>query len=572
MSISPSTDLLTLTDWQVRFPATAERATFAAVKGVSFAVGAGESLGIVGESGSGKSLTALSILKLLPKAAASAGEIHWRGQAIHALKEPAMNSIRGRQVSMIFQEPLSSLNPVLRCGEQVAEGLRTHFKCSKSEAKARTLAWLERVQLHDPQRVWSAFPHELSGGQRQRVMIAMALSTEPQLLIADEPTTALDVQVQRAILDLIQALQRELGLAILFISHDLAVVKEICQSVVVMRHGEVLEAGEVQQVFTQPQHPYTKGLLACHPSLTIPQRRLPTIAAFEQQPDLSPAAIIAQLRAAPGAYAQRQAFLRAAPTVLRVVNLRVWYASQRNFWGKATAHVKAVDDVSFDLRKGEIMGIVGESGSGKTTLGKAILRLVPIRSGAVWYEQQPLHQLSERELRPLRPNLQMVFQDPFNSLNPRMTIGQTLAEPLRIHQPTWSATERQARIESLLAKVGLTSDVLHRYPTAFSGGQRQRIGIARALLLEPDLLICDESVSALDVSVQAQVLNLLKDLQAELGFSLLFISHDLAVVKFLADRIMVMEKGKVVELNDTESLFAQPEMPYTQRLLASIIR
>ncbi|RMF04449.1 MAG: ABC transporter ATP-binding protein [Bacteroidetes bacterium] len=564
--------LLQFEDWTLAFPRAAGGLR-PVVDHLSFELAAGQTLGIVGESGSGKSLTALSVMQLLPKSAqVQAGRIIWQGHTVLSdLSERAMNSYRGRRIGMIFQEPLSSLNPVMRCGEQIAESLRLHQQLSKAAAKTQTLRWLAKVQLRDPARVWKAFPHELSGGQRQRVMIAMALCNEPDLLIADEPTTALDVSVQRTILDLLKNLQADLGLTMLFISHDLGVIRELADQVLVMRHGKVVERGRMADVLQQARAAYTRGLLACRPSLSRRLYRLPVIADFEDQPAAKPAELLLKYREPPQVYTERQATLASRPSLMVVENLSVWFPKAKNWLGQPTDYVKAVDEVSLQIRQGERLGLVGESGSGKTTLGRALLRLSEARSGRIIYQGQDILSLSAKALRPLRPQLQMVFQDPFTTLNPRHSIGRMLHEPLAVYRKDLSKSDREARVLALLERVGLERDVLERKPAAFSGGQRQRIGIARALLLEPRLLVCDESVSALDVSVQAQVLNLLKDLQEAFGFSMLFITHDLGVVKFIADRVAVMQQGKIVEAAAVETLFADPQEEYTQRLLRAVL-
>lgn len=563
--------MLKLDNWQVSFPVQGKE-DFLAVNQLSLELAAGESVGIVGESGSGKSLTALSVMQLLPRAAQSSGAMYWKGTTrLDSLPETAMNDIRGAEIGMIFQEPLSSLNPVMRCGEQVDEVLRQHRRMGKAAAKAATLNWLSKVELREPERIYGAYPHQLSGGQRQRVMIAMALCTEPALLIADEPTTALDVTVQRAVLNLIKKLRTELGIAILFISHDLGVIREVTDRVIVMQEGAKVEEGTVRQIFTKPAHPYTRGLLSCRPQTTQSLKRLPTVSDFLERTTAELPAFWQSLQLDVAEKQARKEQLAQAEPILRVEQLQVWYSNGKNWLGQTNSYVKAVDGVSMALWAGECLGIVGESGSGKTTLGKAILRLLPLKSGKIDFDGQTISDLTEGDLRPLRPNLQMVFQDPFSSLNPKFTIAQLLREPLLIHYPEQTEATHLARILEVLRQVDLGESVLSRYPKAFSGGQRQRIGLARALLLRPQVLVCDESVSALDVSVQAQVLNLIKDLQAAYQFSLLFISHDLGVVRFIADRVLVMQKGKVVEVADTDELFRAPQEAYTKELLAAVL-
>ncbi|MEZ4987525.1 MAG: ABC transporter ATP-binding protein [Saprospiraceae bacterium] len=563
------TPLVRFEDWTISFPSPEGR--FLAVESLNGVIFPGESVGIVGESGSGKTLTALSVMQLLPMTAQSEGKVLWDGATdLKTAAAPALRALRGKEVGMVFQEPLSSLNPVMKCGEQVAEVLRTHLGLDRRGARAATLEWFEKVQLTDVERIYNAWPHQLSGGQRQRVMIAMALCAKPRLLVADEPTTALDVTVQQAILELLAQLRAELGIAILFISHDLGVVRKICDRVWVMQHGKVVEHGKVAQVFLQPQHPYTKGLLACRPSVQTRQQRLLTVADFVSQTEESKLpASESEIREE--AVQARQATLANQPILLQAEYLRVVYATQRNWLGKVVATVNGLDDVSLYLRKGETLGVVGESGSGKTTLGKALLRLLPLQSGIIHFQGTDLAALSEKQLLPLRPRIQMVFQDPFSTLNPRMTIGEWLTEPLYVHFPEWTTATVKERVAGMLNRVGMDASALARYPKDFSGGQRQRIGIAAALLLAPEVLICDESVSALDVSVQAQVLNLLRDLQAESGFSMIFISHDMAVIRFLADRVMVMQKGKVVETGPADEVFLQPAHSYTQLLLNAVL-
>lgn len=568
---SYNTALLRFTQWTIGF-SSGNGDEKIAVEQLEFELGKGESLGVVGESGSGKTLTALSVMQLLPGSANARGEIWWkRNTRLDQLSEPALNNIRGKEIGMIFQEPLSSLNPVMSCGEQIDEVLRKHLGFDKNSARQKTLEWLGKVELREPQRIYKAYPHELSGGQRQRVMIAMALCAEPELLIADEPTTALDVTVQRAILDLIKRLQAELGIAILFISHDLGVIREIADRVMVMQNGHKVEDAKVAQIFSNAHHPYTKGLLNCRATTSEQLRRLPTVQDFLSKNQQELSVFMDDLKLSEKEMIDRRDHLSSQEAIVEVTDLSVWYSAQRNWLGQTTEYVKAVDQVSFSLRRGECLGIVGESGSGKTTLGKAILSLLTIRSGVVMFENHQLTSLSEQELRPLRPDLQMVFQDPFSSLNPKLTILQLLEEPLLIHDPNKTPAIRNNRILEVLEQVGLDETVLSRYPKAFSGGQRQRIGLARALLLRPKVLVCDESVSALDVSVQAQVLNLIKDLQDTYQFSLLFISHDLAVIRFIADRVLVMQKGKMVEIGTTDELFSAPKETYTRKLLDAVL-
>jgi len=555
-----------------------DEGTTVAVDGVSFEVFRGETVGIVGESGSGKSVTALSIMRLLamPPAAIEQGEIilHTKdGKAINLLELPTaqMRTLRGNELSMIFQEPMTSLNPVLRCGEQVAEAFRLHRKMNERAAKQAVLEMFAKVQLPEPERMYDAYPHEISGGQKQRVMIAMAMSCNPSLLIADEPTTALDVSVQRAILALMNDLKRDFETSVLFITHDLGVIAEIADRVLVMHQGKIVEQGKVLDIFKHPQHPYTQGLLACRPPLDFRVRRLPMISDFLQKEDGQDfTQKIAEVKIAPREIETRLEQLTAAPPILQVENLRTWFPAQRTFWGKTTRYVKAVDGVTFDVFPGETLGLVGESGCGKTTLGRTILRLVDATGGRVQFDHHDMLQLSGQALQPLRREMQIIFQDPYSSLNPRVTIGRAITEPMRVHNISQSDQERRDRAVALLETVGLEARHFYRYPHEFSGGQRQRICIARALALNPRFIVCDEAVSALDVSVQAQVLNLLMDLREEHQLTYIFISHDLSVVKLMSDRMMVMNRGKVEEFGPADTIYNDPQSDYTKKLIAAI--
>lgn len=574
--------LLQVKDLQITFTANGHHAT--AVNGISFTVQPGEILGIVGESGSGKSVTAMSILRLLPDTASIAGQILFQPAAdeppldIHALPEAAMRALRGHRIGMIFQEPMSSLNPLITCGQQVMEAIRIHQHINKAAATEQALALFRQVQLPNPDQLLDRYPHELSGGQKQRVMIAMAISCNPSLLIADEPTTALDVTVQKEILQLLRQLQAATGMSILFITHDLGVVASLAHRVMVMYKGQVVEEGPVAQVFSYPAHAYTKSLLACRPPANRRLERLPVTNDFvaidaqghlqERHADVP--AFLHALEQPPAVWEARAANLAVADNLLEVRNLYTLFPGRRNLWGKPAYHVKAVNDVSFNVRRGEILGLVGESGSGKTTLGRTLLRLIEPSSGSILYKGEDLRAYSHAAMRALRKDMQLVFQDPYSALNPRMTIGQAIQEPLRVHGMLGSEAARKARVLEWLARVELQPSHYDRYPHEFSGGQRQRIVIARALALEPSFVICDESVSALDVSIQAQVLNLLMDLRQAMGFTCIFISHDLGVVRYVSDRIMVMQQGKIMELGLADEVYHHPQSPYTRQLLAAI--
>lgn len=539
---------------------------------ISFSLQRGKVLGIVGESGSGKSVTSLAIMGLLPKdfASIAAGSMRFNAGSemieLVGLSSHQHRKLRGRGMAMIFQEPMSALNPVMRCGEQVAEAIRLHQPdLAATAVQAKVLALFEEVKLPRATQLYQAFPHELSGGQRQRVMIAMALSSDPALLIADEPTTALDVTVQAAILELIKELSQRRGLGVIFITHDLGVIGNLADDILVMYQGKQMEYGPVSEVFSKPQNAYTRGLLACRPPLAQRVERLLTVRDFERTAD-------AMYQLVYVSAAQRQLHLDAlyqqAP-LLSVENLRLWYPVKTGLF-QPKQYVKAVDGVSFDVYPHETMGLVGESGSGKSTIGKLVAQLLVPTSGRLMFEGQPYEHFSAAERQRFRREMQVIFQDPFGSLNPRMTIGQAIEEPLRVHDLRPGRAARKARVLELLDQVGVSAAAIHRYPHEFSGGQRQRIVIARSLAMEPRFLVCDESVSALDVSVQAQVLNLLKSLQKELGLTYIFISHDLSVVKHLSDRVMVLKSGRCEEIQEADQLYAQPLTAYTQSLIAAI--
>ncbi len=552
---------------------------------VSFYLNRGETLGIVGESGSSKSVTALSIMRLIqsPPGNIVGGEILYHAKDsppadLLQLPEDEMRPYRGNVISMIFQEPMTSLNPVYTCGDQVVEAILLHQKVDKTEAARRAKAMFAKVQLPDPDRVYRSYPHQLSGGQKQRVMIAMAMSCNPDVLIADEPTTALDVTVQKAILKLMDQMKKDTGASVIFITHDLGVIAEIADRVLVMYKGKVVEAGTVKELFTNPQHPYTKGLLACRPPLDFRLKRLPVIHDFmgaegsglSEEKEASVKDAFAKLRIPETETAQRLENLKSKQPLLKVVGLQTWFPSKKNFFGKPVEFTKAVDDVSFEVYPGETLGLVGESGCGKTTLGRSILRLNKVRAGQIIYDGTDVLSLSKEEMRELRKKMQIIFQDPYSSLNPRMTIGNAILEPMQVHKLFNSAKERKGRVVELLETVSLNADHYNRYPHEFSGGQRQRICIARALALEPEFIICDESVSALDVSIQAQVLNLLVDLREKLGLTYIFISHDLSVVKYMSDRMLVMNKGKIVESGPADAIYNNPTTAYTQQLIDAV--
>lgn len=551
--------ILSVKDLHITF---AGKDSFTAVNNISFSVGRGKTLAIVGESGSGKSLTALALMGLLPKTAGLQGTLSLQTNGTEVLlTNDHLQLIRGKDISMVFQEPMSSLNPVMTVGTQLRESILIHQKISRDTAKQLAIDWLTKVQLPEPAKMYDRYPHQLSGGQKQRVMIAMAMCNHPALLIADEPTTALDVTVQHEIIRLMAYLQQEHQSAMIFITHDLALAATIADAVLVMYKGEMMEYGPAAQVLQSPQHPYTQALLASKPSPEKKGRHLPIVADFLE-------AAKAQQAVVP---LQRNPSLPADITtspLLQVNNLRIWFPTERNMLGKPLDYYKAVDDVSFTLHKGEVLGLVGESGCGKSTLSRGLVGLLPVHSGSINFEGEELAALPIREWAHVRRKIQMIFQDPYSSLNPRMTIGDMLTEPLQVHSMV-PKHELKREALRLMELVQLPAESMNRYPHQFSGGQRQRIGIARALSLRPELLICDESVSALDVSIQAQILNLLKDLQLEFNLTYLFISHDLSVVHYISDRVMVMHAGKIVESGDAEQVLKHPEDIYTQRLVAA---
>ncbi len=572
-----------------------------AVDGVTLRIDVGHTLGIVGESGSGKSVTSLSVMRLLaPSAEIVSGKIALLGKDVVGLPPAEMRSVRGKEVSMIFQEPMTSLNPVFTVGAQVMEALMLHESMTKAEARERTIELFEEVGIPEPAQRVDSYPHQMSGGQKQRVMIAMALSCNPKLLIADEPTTALDVTIQAQILDMLRELRDKRGMAILFITHDLGVIAEIADEVLVMYRGEMVESGKVLDIFEKPQHPYTKGLLACRPRLETTYRLLPTVDDFMEtrEVDGRVEVIEKQLDAArlnelattgrgrllhpkpeleamghPWDATPREADTTAveegAQPLLQVEDLKVYFPVRRGVFSRVVDHVRAVDGVSFRVYRGQTLGLVGESGCGKTTTGRALLRLIEPTEGRVHFAGQDVRSLDRAALRKMRSRMQIIFQDPYGSLNPRMTIESAVTEPMVIQGIGENRAERRERAAGLLEEVGMSAEHLRRYPHEFSGGQRQRICIARAIAVEPEFIVCDESVSALDVSVQAQVLNLLKRLQETRGLTYIFISHDLSVVKFMADMMAVMNAGRIVEFGPSEAIYTDPQEDYTRRLIGA---
>ena len=562
-----------------------EGSSVKAVKGVSFTLKKGETIGIVGESGSGKSVTSLSAMRLIPNPPGeiTGGEIIFHkndGTSVDLLKisEEEMRSYRGNDIAMIFQEPMTSLNPVFTCGDQVIEAIMLHQNVTKQKAKEVTIKLFEEVQLPEPERIYSTYPHQISGGQKQRVMIAMAMSCQPSVLIADEPTTALDVTVQKTILELMQKLQKERDMGIMFITHDLGVIAELADKVVVMYKGDIVEQGNVWDIFTNPQHPYTKGLLACRPPLDKRYTFLPTVSDFMKVDDggniidngISVLDFTKDLTIPDSNRKAKLEKLFAQEPILQIKNLKTHFPIRNGFFGGVAGHVKAVDDISFDVYPGETLGLVGESGCGKTTCGRTILRLEEPTSGQMIYKGKDIVKMNAEELRSFRKEVQIIFQDPYSSLNPRMTIGNAIMEPMQVHEILENDEQRKKRVEELLARVSLDPSHFYRYPHEFSGGQRQRIGIARALAVNPKFIICDESVSALDVSVQAQVLNLLNELKEEFGLTYIFISHDLSVVKYMSDRMVVMQTGKIEEMGDADQIYNKPGTTYTQKLIDAI--
>lgn len=534
------------------------------IHSISYHVNKNEILGIVGESGSGKSVSSLAILGLLPSKISkiTSGNIIFEDEDLTLLSSKRFQSIRGKKIAMIFQEPMSSLNPSMSCGKQVEEILSQHTSFSNEEIKSETLQLFEKVKLPDPKRVYNSYPHEISGGQKQRVMIAMAIACKPVILIADEPTTALDVTVQNDIVALLKEIQAETKMSIIFITHDLALISQIADRVLVMYKGSIVEQNTVASIFKSPQHDYTKALISSRPSLSTRLKILPTINDVLNE-SVSSDVISTEMRK------KHHEEIYSKPPLLEVINLEKEYISKPRWFGKPDSF-KAVDNVSFKLYKGETLGLVGESGCGKSTLGNAILQLDKATSGSILFNGMDITKLSTTETIALRKDIQIIFQDPYSSLNPRITVGNAIMEPMKVHKLYDTEAERKTKTINILNRVGLSEEHFNRYPHEFSGGQRQRIGIARTVALAPKLIVCDESVSALDISVQAQVLNLLNELKDNFGFTYIFISHDLAVVKYMSDQLLVMNKGKVEELGDADTIYNSPEKEYTKKLIDAI--
>lgn len=555
-------ELLKITNLEISFKR--EKEFFPVIKTISYALNQNEILGIVGESGSGKSVSSLAIMGLLPPniSKISNGEILFEGKNVADFSKKELQNLRGKEISMIFQEPMSSLNPSLKCGFQVAEILHQHTNLSKKEIKEEVLQLFSRVKLPNPEKIYESYPHQISGGQKQRVMIAMAIACKPKILIADEPTTALDVTVQNEIIQLLKDIQQETGMSIIFISHDLALVSEIANRVLVMYKGEIVEQGDAIDVFHNPKHIYTKALISSRPSLDVRLKRLPTIKDYLEN------SVKSEIISSEERQKSHEKLYKQDP-ILEVRNIEKEYFSTAGLFGRKTGF-KAVNDVSFKIYEGETLGLVGESGCGKSTLGNTILQLDKATAGQIFYRGVDITRLPPKDIRSLRKEIQIIFQDPYSSLNPRIPVGRAIMEPMKVHKLYKNDAERKAKTIEILERVGLGEEYFNRYPHEFSGGQRQRIGIARTIALQPKLIVCDESVSALDISVQAQVLNLLNELKENFGFTYIFISHDLAVVKYMSDQVLVMNKGKIEELADADVLYENPQKEYTKKLIAAI--
>jgi peptide/nickel transport system ATP-binding protein len=559
--MSEQQNLIEVRDLRVRFRLDKTQ-TFDAVKGISFVIPTNSTVALVGESGSGKSVSAMAIMGLLPPESAMVLEgssVMYRGRNLLVEPREGLQRLRGRELSMIFQEPMTSLNPVFTVGDQISEVLRLHMGLGGAQARSRTIELLAEVGIPEPQLRVNSYPHQLSGGQQQRVMIAMAIACQPKLLIADEPTTALDVTIQKQILDLLASLKQRHRMSVLFITHDLAMVGEIADQVLVMQNGEIQESGPVADIFERPQHAYTQALLECRPRLDRRPQRLPVIDDFMRSQG-KPA----------GQQERKRGVNDDDAIILEARNLSKEFRLREGLFGHKV--FRAVDGVSFKLAKGKTLGLVGESGSGKTTIGLALMRLIDASGGEVLFEGTDLLKLTQREMLPYKRRIQIIFQNPYASLNPRFTVGNILIEPMHIHGIGADLAERSRLVYELLDRVGLTRAAFNKYPHEFSGGQRQRIAIARCLTMKPDVLICDESVSALDVSIQAQVLNLLQDLQDEFGMSYIFISHDLAVVKYISDQVMVLHDGELVEMANSDDIYLSPQHDYTKKLIGAIPR
>lgn len=550
-----------------------------AVDDISFELSKNETIAIVGESGSGKTVTALSLMQLLQK---PTGKII-KGSIIYhkdnndydfaKLSEKEMRQFRGKDIAMVFQEPMTSLNPVKTCGHQLSESIRVYHKISKREAKRKSILLFEKVRLPNPEKIYRSYPFELSGGQKQRIVIAMAISCNPKILIADEPTTALDVTIQKNILFLLKELQREYGMGMLFITHDFGIVADIAERIAVMYKGKIVEQNDTSAILNNPQHPYTKGLLACRPQLNEKATRLPVISDFLNEDGSENKKTTGKQITAFGSkevITSQQKYDKASDPILEVNKINTYFTTKRNIFGKILQQFKAVNQASFKVFPGETLGLVGESGCGKTTLGRSILQLIKPAEGEILYKSKNITQISKKELRKLRKDIQIIFQDPYSSLNPRITIGSAIVEPMIVHKIHSDYDSCKKYAIELLKRVGMNEAHFSRYPHEFSGGQRQRICIARALAVEPKFIICDESVSALDVSIQAQVLNLLNELKQDFGFTYIFISHDLSVVKYMSDRVIVMKDGEIIETGKTEEIYSNPKTAYTRQLIDAI--